>query len=264
MSIRRKIVAIGGGHNGRLNKDGTRNPYETGTMDKEIIKLTEKENPNFLFIAHSQKEIEVQENYFEVMKDVYNGRYNCYCKHLTSKDLLDKNKTRDLIDWSDIIYEGGGDTLSMIRLWKETGFDIILKKAWEDGKIMCGVSAGANCWFKECSSDSLKILYGDDEPLIAVDCLGLQEGFFVPHCNEAGRIESAKELLKDKESIGFLLSNGSALEIVDDKYRIITSDSDTLELKPYALKIYWSNENYIEQEIEITDKFRDINELYSK
>ena len=38
----RKIVAIGGGQNGRLKPDGTRFPYETMPMDKEIIRLTEK------------------------------------------------------------------------------------------------------------------------------------------------------------------------------------------------------------------------------
>lgn len=35
----------------------------------------------------------------------------------------------------------------MIKLWKENGFDKVLRNAWENGKVMCGVSAGANCWF---------------------------------------------------------------------------------------------------------------------
>ncbi len=38
----RKIVAIGGGLNGRVTKDGIREPYQTGVMDREIVKLTEK------------------------------------------------------------------------------------------------------------------------------------------------------------------------------------------------------------------------------
>ena len=52
----KKIVAVGGGENGRLKSDGTRTmyPYELEKMDKEIIKLTKKEHPNFLLIAHSQ------------------------------------------------------------------------------------------------------------------------------------------------------------------------------------------------------------------
>lgn len=258
----KKIVAIGGGLNGRVTEDGIKEHYQTGVMDREIIKLTGKEKPNFLFIAHSQGKLEVQESYFKTMYNVYNLKYGCECKILKSNELINKEKVKELIEWSDIIYEGGGDTLSMIKLWKETGFDKVLKSAWEDGKVMCGVSAGANCWFDECSSDSLKILYGDDQPLIAVKCLGLHEGFFVPHCNEKGRTESAKELLKNKSSVGLLLSNGAALEIIDDKYRIIISDSDSLELKPYALKTNWNDNNYISQEIEITEEFRKLEELY--
>lgn len=40
--MNRKIVAIGGGFNGRLKDDGTYDPYETGPMDQEIIRITGK------------------------------------------------------------------------------------------------------------------------------------------------------------------------------------------------------------------------------
>ena len=35
----------------------------------------------------------------------------------------------------------------MLELWFETGFDKILRSAWINGKVMCGISAGANGWF---------------------------------------------------------------------------------------------------------------------
>lgn len=41
-----KFVAIGGGENGHHNTK-----YETAPFDKEIIKLTGKTTPNFLFIG---------------------------------------------------------------------------------------------------------------------------------------------------------------------------------------------------------------------
>lgn len=50
----KKIVAIGGGENGRIGSDGTRYPYELANQDMEIIRITGKEHPNFLFLAHSQ------------------------------------------------------------------------------------------------------------------------------------------------------------------------------------------------------------------
>ena len=49
----KKIVAIGGGENGRKLKDGNFAKYETGPMDEEIVRLTGKEHPNFLFLGHA-------------------------------------------------------------------------------------------------------------------------------------------------------------------------------------------------------------------
>ena len=262
----KKIVAIGGGENGRIKNDGKRSPYETGPMDREIIKLTDKKYPNFLFIGHSQP-LEIQEGYFHVMQNIYDKMYGCNCKCLKSSELIDKEKVEKLINWADIIYEGGGNTLDMIKLWKNTGFDIVLKKAWEDGKVMCGVSAGANCWFKECSSDSLKILYGNDQPMISMECLGFVKGFFVPHCDETGRYETAKELLKESDLIGILCSNCSAIEIIDDQFTIITSDASYHNLQEgYVLKIYWNkiSKAYIEQKLKYCEQLRPLNKLLSK
>ena len=162
----KKIVAIGGGENGRIGSDGTRYPYETAPMDKEIIRLTGKEKPNFLLIAHSQP-LERQHGYFETMERIYGDIYGCACKELTSDILTDTQAVQALIDWADIIYEGGGDTITMVNMWHSTGFDKILRTAWENGKVMCGVSAGANCWFTACNTDSLKIQTGMTLPLWA-------------------------------------------------------------------------------------------------
>ena len=203
----KKIVAIGGGENGRLNRnDNSRYPYETGPMDQEIIRLTGKENPNFLFLGHAS--VQVQESYFNVMVDIYSKMYGCQCKILHSDDLTDRVKTQELINWADIIYEGGGNTRAMMQLWRDTGFDNILIQAHKDGKVMCGVSAGANCWFKSCSSDALQIELNDpNAPLIKVDCLGLVDGFFTPHCDEENRLTHMQELLRTEDAIGIAMSN---------------------------------------------------------
>ena len=263
-NIKRKIVAIGGGSNGRIKKDGTQDLYETEPMDIEIVNLTGKENPNFLFLAHAQKTEELENEYFKTMENIYGCRFGCECKHLKIKDLYNKNLVNKMIQWADIIYEGGGNTLDMIKLWKETGFDKILRQAWEDGKVMCGVSAGANCWFKECSSDSLKIKFGDDQPLIEMECLGFVDGLFVPHCDAPGRRESVKELLKTSSQIGLSMSNCTALEIVDDKYRLITSDASYHGIEAYGLKSYWENGKYLEKKIDDSNVFKPLEELLSK
>ena len=61
----RKIVAIGGGENGRIKADGTKSPYELEIQDREIVRLTGKEKPNFLLISHALP-LEYQENYFDL------------------------------------------------------------------------------------------------------------------------------------------------------------------------------------------------------
>ena len=149
-------------------------------------------------------------------------------------------------------------------MWKETGFDKTLRQAWESGKVMCGVSAGANCWFKECSSDSLKIKYGDDQPLIGMECLGFIDGLFVSHCDAPGRRENVKELLRTSNQVGLSMSNCTALEIVDDKYRLIISDASYHGIEAYGLKSYWDNGKYLEKKINDSNVFKPLEELLSK
>ena len=260
----RKIVAIWWWENWRL-KEWTRLPYETAPMDEEIIRLTRKEHPNFLLLAHSQP-LERQEFYFTTMRDIYGEKYGCDCKDLKSDKLTDAKYVKDIIDWADIIYEWWWDTLNMIKLWKETWFDEILRKAWEGGKVMCGVSAWANCRFNKCSTDSLKIMYWPDQPLIWMDCLGFVKWFFVPHSDEPGRQESIKDLLKNEHNeIWLLLSNCAALEIVDDEYRLITSDASNHPAgKAYWKKTYRKDGKYIEENIDTTIDFKKLSNLYSK
>lgn len=260
--MERKIVAIGGGKNGRVKSDGKREPYETEIIDKEIIKLTRKSNPNFLFLGHSQINPNSEKEYFETMKAIYGKIYGCECRTITRNELIKKDdEIPKIIDWADIIYEGGGNTLDMIKLWNETGFNHILENAWKNGKVMCGVSAGANCWFKECLSDSLKMKYGSDKPFIVMECLGFVNGLFVPHCDEKGRHEAVKELTKRSNIKSWQISNCAALEIIDNKYRIIADHSENRNIKGYGVKSYWINNKYFEEKIDSSDEFQLISEL---
>lgn len=258
----KKVVAIGGGESGRIKSNGTKTPYETANIDFEIVKLTNKPTPNFLLLAHAQP-LEQQEGYFNCIKPNYE-KLGCSCKFLPSDKLTDTKYVNDLLDWADIIYEGGGDTMTMIKLWRDTGFDKMLEKAYEAGKVMCGLSAGANCWFKLCSTDSLKILYGEDKPLVSMECLGFIDGLFVPHCDEKDRMESVKEILQQQPgTIGIAMSNCAALEIIDDRYKILIGDASQRNLTPYGLKLYWNKGKYFEHKLEVSDKLKPISELYS-
>lgn len=256
----KKIVAIGGGENGRFLEDGTQTLYETEAIDKEIIRLTNKKNPNFLFLAHAMCfSEEVQDSYYETMKKIYGNKYACNCKHLKATDLTNKKLVKKLIDWADIIYEGGGDTHAMIKLWKETKFDSILKEAWSKEKVICGISAGAVCWFNSCNSDN------ENETFDSVDCLNWLELFITPHCDEKGRYESTKHQLKENQKIGLMLSNCSAIEIIDDNYKIICDKVNSRNFKKgYALRCYWDNNKYYEENLVESDKYHKLSDFFNK
>lgn len=257
----RKIVAIAGGENGRLLDNGEYEPYETEAIDREIVELTGKDKPNFLFLAHSHaKSLEVQEGYYQTMEKIYGNLFGCYCRDLKSNELDDLDKVKEMLEWADIIYEGGGDTLSMIELWKRTGFDNALYEAWLKGKVICGVSAGAVCWFKSCNSDSL-IIQGGNESIgfTSVDCLNWINAHFTPHCDAEGRYESTRQQLKENDLVGIMMSNCAALEIIDDEYRMIVSDE-----KAYGLRAYWENDVYLEEKLEVSNNFKPLKKLLSK
>ncbi len=263
----RKIVAIGGGSNGRIKENGTKTPYETGPMDEEIIRLTGKSSPNFLLIAHSQLNPEWENAYFNAMKKIYGDIFGCECKTITRADLKDNfEMAKEYVLWADIIYEGGGDTKEMIALWKDTGFDKLLKDAYERGTVMCGVSAGANCWFKSCSSDSLQIELKDETaPLIEVDCLNFVDAFFTPHCDinteHTNRLKHMKDALEGTTRRGFAISNCCAIEIVDDKYRLIRSDGSNYGIDPYGVIGYWKSGEYFEDRIDISEEFKNLEDI---
>ena len=68
-------------------------------MDKEIIKLTEKKNPNFLFLAHSISfSLDIQESYFQTMKKIYGDKFGCNCKDIKTNQLNDIENVKSLIE----------------------------------------------------------------------------------------------------------------------------------------------------------------------
>lgn len=92
----------------------------------------------------------------------------------------------------DAIIVGGGNTANLLAIWRLHGVDAILREAWEAGVVLAGASAGANCWFEACTTDS----FGPLAPL--TDGLGLLGGSFCPHYDsEPGRRPLYHELIAD-------------------------------------------------------------------
>jgi len=246
-----KIIAIGGGENGR---PGTK--YETKQIDEEIVKLSGKKHPKVLFIPPPSQ---FQEDYFEVMQKVF-VRLGCKISPLYLSDPKpNKKELENNILGSDIIYVGGGNTLKMLKYWRKHGIDRILHKASKRDIVLSGLSAGAICWFRSGCSDSRKFT-NPNADLIKIKALDYIPALYCPHYDaEADRKPDLEKVMRRTTEIGLAFDNCSAIEIVDDKYRIITSNRQA-----NAYRVYWKNGKYHEEIIDKKKTFSPLDELLRK
>lgn len=54
----------------------------------------------------------------------------------------------------DAIHVGGGNTASLLAVWRAHGVDDALRRAHEAGVVLAGASAGSICWFESGTTDS--------------------------------------------------------------------------------------------------------------
>jgi peptidase E len=101
---------------------------------------------------------------------------------------LDDEALRTFLLSQDVVYAGGGNTANLLAVWRAHGVDRILRDAYDCGTLLCGISAGANCWAEGSYTDS----FG---PLTNLrDGLGLLPGSVCPHYDsEPGRRTSYRE-----------------------------------------------------------------------
>ena len=112
---------------------------------------------------------------------------------------------------TDIIYIGGGNTRFMLQEWERVGLKEILLEAYNKGIVMSGFSAGTYCWFKY----NYELIKGFDL-INAIVCV---------HYNEKSEEKKKQffEVIKNNNMIGIALDNGTALEIIDNKFKVIKS-----------------------------------------
>ncbi len=248
---------MGGGEIGRPRENGGFYPVETTLIDKEIINQTGKSSPELLFIPTASND---SEGYFQVVKKHF-SKLGCKVDALyLINDKLSKKQIENKILSTDIIYVGGGNTLKMMATWRKMGIDIILKKAHKKGVVLSGISAGSICWFKYGNSDSRKFTNGSNK-LIKVTGLGLIDALHCPHYDaEKHRQNDLKRMMKTtSKTIAIALENCCAIEVIDNKFRIIKSKPNTK-----AYKIYWKGGKYFKEDIISKKEFESLDALLNK
>ncbi|MBD8067851.1 peptidase E [Bacillus sp. PS06] len=224
----KQIIALGGG--------GFSMEPENPLLDTYILSQSSKSNPQVCFVPTASGD---SENYINRFYQFFQNQ-ECQPSHLS----LFKPPTKDLESFileKDIIYVGGGNTKNLLALWKEWGLDSILRKAWEQGVILAGISAGSICWFEEGVTDSFG---GGLEPL---DCLGFLKGSNCPHYDgESDRRPTYQQLVaSQKIKQGLAADDGVAIHFINQEIKKIVSSRPNAK----AYQVFFEGK-VIEKELE--------------
>lgn len=253
----KKIIALGGGNIGEEN-NGNLTSYETGIFDEEIINLSDTKKPKILFLGLADPEN--MEKYFHYFSNVFSKKYGCICKSLKLSDLHSNQKINDIFDWCDVVYVGGGNTFTLVNLCQRYGIIDKLFQAYNQGKVMSGISAGGMCWFKYGNS----VNPNNRSKLLKQNCFDFENMVFAPHCDEInGHFENVENLILDENLVAISLSNCSALELVDGKYRFLSSQSsiDRYKTAPFGIRSFWDGKNYIMEDVNLNNDYSDLCDL---
>lgn len=218
------IVAIGGGELREL---------ETLPIDREIVRLSGKKHPVVLFIPTASGD---SEKYWEIFQNVYGKKLGCKMDVLfLIREKLSKKQIEEKILSADIVYVGGGNTLSMMRVWRKLGVDRVLQKAWENGAVMAGLSAGAICWFRYGVSDSRKFSNPKNTSFMRVRGLDFIHATVSPHHIREKKLRDPgiKQMMKRTSGIGLALDDNSALIIEGENYRLLVANGNVGIRKAY-------------------------------
>ena len=108
----RQVIAIGGGGFGRTTK--------SKLIEQYILNLTGKTIPNICFIPTATGDLEQYiKNFYSVF-----SKLKCNASHISFfKRTID---LQEHIAKQDVVFVGGGNTKSMLAVWRDWGLDIIL------------------------------------------------------------------------------------------------------------------------------------------
>jgi dipeptidase E len=158
------IVAIGGGT--FLTDD------PDPRLDAFILGLTGRARPRVCFLGTASGDSERGRlAFYRAMRE-----HDC-----EPTDLTFFERTIDdlapFVAAQDVFWVGGGSTANLLALWRLHGLDVLLREAYEQrGAVLCGVSAGMNCWFEASTTDS----FGSTLAPLR-DGLGFLPGSACPH-----------------------------------------------------------------------------------
>jgi dipeptidase E len=205
-----KIVALGG---------GSFNRRQTWRIDREIVSMAGVERPHVLFIPTAMDDAP---EHIDAFQKLYGKKLGCEVQVLKLvRNPMSVAQIEAFIDNSDLIYAGPGNTQHMLDIWRQKGIDVLLRRAAEKGGVMCGMSAGAICWFDKGHSDSARYDGGAKWSYGPVSGLGLIDAIFCPHYHTQKREQDLAKMVVETTQVAIACDDDAAFSVEDDKYRVL-------------------------------------------
>jgi dipeptidase E len=236
------IVAIGGGEIADA---------ETKAIDEQVVAAVDVSTPTALFIPTASGDAE---GYCETFREYYSETLGCDVAvlRLVDADLSLAAIESRFID-ADIIYVGGGDTGFMLDVWRTREIVSLLRRAWKQGTLLTGLSAGALCWAAGGLSDAIVL---DDIEYGPIGGLGFLDWLHLTvHATPERRAAFGTYLMRRGVS-GIALENNAALEVTDGRWRLLTSSPNA-----FAYRLMPENGSYTVEPLPRDGTFRPLSEL---
>ena len=187
-------------------------------MDLYILAQAKKPNPKVCFLPTASGDSPGLIKFFYSLYE----RYPCKPSHLS----LFNPHTADIRDFllsMDVVFVGGGQSKSMLAVWRGWQVDDMLREANENGTILSGGSAGSVCWFDSCITDSIP------GSLTVMNCTGIVPYSNCPHfASRSRRASFAKFVASGEIKGGYANDDYAALHFINGKlFRSVSN-------RPYA------------------------------
>ena len=151
----------------------------------------------------------------------------CEPRHLALFQDRDVDDIDEFLFDVDVVYVLGGNTASMLGVWRVHGVDqALVRRAAERELVVGGASAGAMCWF----TAGYTMSFGPLTPLD--DGLGWFPGSFNPHAQQEGRLDAYAAAVRAGDvPPGWAVDDGAALHYVDGHLERVIAASDTARVQ---------------------------------
>ena len=207
-----------------------------------MAQLTGKETPNICFIpTASGDDADYINSFYTVCKQI-NVIPHVLKVWINSYD--QKQTFEEIIDTMDAIVVGGGNTLNMLAIWEAQGITTALKKAYTNGVVMGGGSAGSLCWSNGGTTDSRPA------ELSIVKGMAFINKSHCPHYNseKSRRPLYHKNILDGKLTDGYACDDRSAIHFINEK----VEKSVSLDIENNSYYVYIENGRFIEKKLSNT------------